>query len=236
MVTRSNEQSLSLRGQYAFYAVLCLIALAFTAIAIPSAGLYFNRFFGPVHPLLAVAAASVLGAAALWVLTRFGFAIIKGRPTLRGIGLSAVLATVLAVAIMVADFFIRYPRDLNVPLPQALLFYPAIGLVAEIVFHLLPLAVLVPVLNLIAGRIGQERVVWLSILLVAVCEPTFQVALGGGHSVWGNVYTWMHVFVIALLQLYVFRRFDFAAMYSFRLFYYAYWHILWGTFRLRVLF
>ena len=34
------------------------------------------------------------------------------------------LATVLAVAIIVADFFIRYPKDLNVPPPLALLFYP----------------------------------------------------------------------------------------------------------------
>ena len=44
------------------------------------------------------------------------------------------------------------------------------------------------------------------------------------------------VFVIAVLQLYVFRRFDFASMYSFRLVYYAWWHILWGTIRLSVLF
>jgi hypothetical protein len=40
----------------------------------------------------------------------------------------------------------------------------------------------------------------------------------------------------AFLQLYVFRRFDFASMYAFRLVYYAYWHILWGVIRLKVLF
>jgi hypothetical protein len=55
-------------------------------------------------------------------------------------------------------------------------------------------------------------------------------------KMWVAAYTWIHVFVIAFLQLYVFRRFDFVSMYSFRLFYYAYWHILWGVIRLEVLF
>ena len=53
---------------------------------------------------------------------------------------------------------------------------------------------------------------------------------------WADVYTWVHVFAIALLQLYVFRRFDFTSMYVFRLIYYAYWHIIWGVLRLELLF
>jgi hypothetical protein len=35
-----------------------------------------------------------------------------------------------------------------------------------------------------------------------------------------------------LVQLYVFRRFGFASMYSLRLAYYSLWHIAWGTTRL----
>ena len=236
LLMESSERSLSPRQQHAFNAALCLIALAFTAVLTSSSGVYFNRFFGAVHPLLVVAVASFLGAVALWVLSHFGFTIIMGRGELRGLGLSAVYAAALAVAIIIADVVIRYPRDLNVPLPQALLFYPAIGLVAEVAFHLLPLAFLLPALNLIAGRLGRERVVWISILLTAVAEPTFQVIFEGTGSTLGNMYTWLHIFVIAVLQLYVFRRFDFASMYSFRLIYYACWHILWGTIRLSVLF
>jgi hypothetical protein len=98
------------------------------------------------------------------------------------------------------------------------------------------LALLLLVLNPLAGQLGRERVVWLGILIVAVLEPTFQVVFGGDAFTWGAAYTWIHVFAIAFLQLYVFRRFDFVSMYSFRLFYYAYWHILWGVIRLEVLF
>ncbi len=222
--------------QFATYFLLCLVALLFTLILLPSSSLYFRRFFGETDPIFVIVLASVVGAAALWALqARFDFAIFMGKATLRGLALSAVLATVMAVVIVVADLFIRYPQDINVPVPQALLFYPAIGLVAETIFHILPLALLLFLLNPLGQWIGRERVVWLGILLVAVLEPTFQVLFEGKAFTWGSAYTWIHVFAIASLQLYVYRRFDFMSMYAFRMFYYMYWHILWGMIRLRVL-
>ena len=223
--------------QYAAYCVLSLVALIFIVILLPSSGAYFRRFFGEMNAIVVIVVTSVVGAAALWVLeSSYEFVLLKGQTTLRGMALSAALATVLAIAIVVADFVIRYPQDTNVPVPQALLFYPAVGFVAEIIFHVLPLGLLLLVLNPLGGWLGRERVVWLGILLVAVLEPTFQVLFEGKAFTWGAAYTWIHVFAIAFLQLYVFRRFDFASMYSFRLFYYAYWHILWGVIRLEVLF
>ncbi len=225
-----------LRPQYLFYAALCLVALVLTALLLPSSGAYFSRFFGPVHPLLAVAGAAAAGGGALAILSRYGFAVLGPRDTWRGIGLSAALAMTLGVIAIIADIVIRYPRDLNVPLPQALAFYPAIGLVAEVAFHLLPLALLLPALGLLAGRLGRERAVWLAILAAAAFEPTFQVVIGSTGSPGGDLYTWLQIFVIAALQLYVFRRYGFASMYAFRLVYYACWHIAWGTIRLRLLF
>ena len=236
-MTELVDLQLDLRWQYAAYFALSLVALIFIVILLPSSRAHFRRFFGETNAILVTVMASVVGAAALWVLqSSYEFVILKGRTTLRGVALSAVLATVLAVAIVVADLFIRYPQDTNVPVPQALLFYPAVGFVAEIVFYVLPLVLLLLALNPLVGRLGRERVVWLGILLVAVFEPTFQVLFEGKAFTWGAAYTWIHVFVIAFLQLYVFRRFDFVSMYSLRLFYYAYWHILWGVIRLEVLF
>jgi hypothetical protein len=236
-MTELADLQLDLRWQYAAYLALSLVALIFIVILLPSSGAYFSRFFGKTNAILVIVVASVVGAVALWVLgSRYAFVILKGRATLKGIALSAVLATALGVAIVIADLFIRYPQDTNVPVPQALLFYPAVGFVAEIVFHVLPLAVLLLALSPLAGRLGRDRVVWIGVLLVAVLEPAFQVLFEGKAFTWGAAYTWIHVFAIAFLQLYVFRRFDFVSMYSFRLFYYAYWHILWGVIRLKVLF
>lgn len=223
--------------QFATYFLLCSVVLLFTLMLLPSSSVYFRRFLGEVDPILVVVLASAVGAGALWALqARFHFAVLLGKATLRGLGLSAVLATIMAVAIVIADLLIRYPQDMNVPMPQALHFYPAIGLIAETVFHVLPLALMLHLLSLPGQWIGKERVVWLGIFLVAMLEPTFHVLFGGKAFTWGSAYTWIHVFAIAVLQLYVFRRFDFMSMYAFRMFYYAYWHILWGMIRLRVLF
>jgi hypothetical protein len=231
------EQQLDQGWQYTAYFALSLIALIFFVVLLPSSGTYFRRFLGEINPILVVVVASIVGIAALWILqANYEFIILKGRETLRGVALSAVFATVLAIAIVVADFFIRYPEDTNVPVPQALLFYPAIGFVAEIVFHVLPLALLLLALTPLVGTLGRERVVWFGILVVAVLEPFFQVLFEKKPFTWGAVYTWIHVFAIAFLQLYVFRRFDFVSMYVFRLIYYGYWHILWGVIRLKVLF
>jgi hypothetical protein len=213
------------------------MVLIFTIVLLPSSAAHFRRFYGEVNAIAVILGAAAAGAAALWVLqSTYQFTLLKGRATLRGMALSAASATLLAVAIVIADFIVRYPQDLNVPMPQALLFYPAIGFVAEIVFHIVPLALVLLALKPFAGWMGEGRAVWGGILLVAVVEPTFQVLFLGSALTWADVYTWVHVFAIAVLQLVVFRRFDFASMYAFRLFYYAYWHILWGVIRLEVLF
>jgi hypothetical protein len=220
------------------FAVLGVVAAVATAVLLPSSDRYFTRFYGATDPVLVAIVASLLGALGIAVLTRrFGFRVLGGRHlALRGVGLSAVLASVMAIAIVVADLVIRYPQNTNVPVPEALAFYPTIGFVAEIIFHVLPLALVLLALAPLERRLGRDRVAWLAILVVAISEPTFQVLFDGTALRWGDAYTWIHVFVFALLQLYVFRRFDFVSMYAFRLIYYAYWHIIWGVIRLELLF
>jgi hypothetical protein len=228
------------RRHYTAYVILTFLAIGLTALLMPSSSGYFRHYFGETNPLLVVVLASISGGISLSLLHALGtFEIFSGRTTLRGIGVSAGLASVLAVAIIIADFFIRYPEDTNVPLPEALLFYPAVGFVAEIAFHVLPLALLMLVLSPLRRKRGSDRrirPVWLAIAIAAVAEPTFQVVLPGDGFSLASAYTWLHVFAIASLQLYVFKRYDFISMYSFRLIYYAYWHVAWGVIRLEVLF
>lgn len=225
------------RAGYAAFVVFSLAALGLTAILLQTSSGYFQPYFGRTNPLLVIVLAGGGGAISLRFLgSRAGFEIFRGRATLRGIAVSARIATLFAIAIIVADFFIRYPADINVPVPEALLFYPAVGFVAEIAFHVLPLALLLLAFAPLGKRTGADRLVWLCILITAGFEPTFQVALPGNTFSWGAAYTWIHVCTFALCQLYVFRRYDFVSMYAFRLCYYAYWHVIWGVIRLEVLF
>jgi hypothetical protein len=120
--------------------------------------------------------------------------------------------------------------------PQALWFYPIIGLVAEAVFHLAPLSVLLAATRIVAPRVSTNRRAWACIALVALVEPTFQVVFTAGISPVTSALVGLHVLGISVAQLVIFRRFDFASMYVMRLVYYLWWHIVWGTLRLDVLF
>ena len=231
------DQFWPMSRQLAVYAAIVCGAFILVLLLIPGAELYFERYFLGVNPLIVVMAAGIVGAVCLqWLRSHFGFEILRRGATLRGIVWSAILATAMAIAIVIADLFIRYPENTNVPVPQALAFYPAVGFVAEIVFHVLPLTLILLVLWPLRRRIRKDHLVWFSIIFVAASEPTFQVLFSGETLKWADMYTWLHVFAFALLQLYVFRRFDFTSMYVFRLIYYAYWHVIWGVLRLEVLF
>jgi hypothetical protein len=199
----------------------------------------FRRFIGDVNPLLAMAAAGVAGAVFLSFLrVRYGFAIFR-KENLRFLpGSSAIAVSLAGIAILV-DLRIVYPADMNVPYPESLLFYPAIGFLVENVFHVVPLALLLLLLTPVARTIGHEKVVWIAILFVSLPEAVYQVVWMSNSShypSWAVAYIGLHVFVFNLCELAIFKRYDFSSMYAFRLAYYALWHVAWGYLRLKLLF
>jgi hypothetical protein len=223
--------------QYAALACLSIAIAGSTIILARSPAAPFERYFGKFEPLAAIALVIGIGFIALGLLqTRGIFEIFRGRSTLQGIALSAIAATVFGMVAIVADLFIRFPADMNAPLPHALLFYPVMGYTVEVVFHALPLALLLVGLAPLLGRAPTGRLVWVSLFLAALLEPTLQLSFEAEPISWAGAFVWAHVFAINLAQLIVFRRYDFFSMYALRLIYYLYWHIIWGTLRLEVLF
>ena len=97
-------------------------------------------------------------------LERAGFAF--HRPGNGGLAQAAGLAVLLGAVVILADLKLVHPKDINVPWPASVVFYPLIGVVAEMVFHVLPLAALLTVLPVRA-----------SMLTTALIEPSFQIAL-----------------------------------------------------------
>lgn len=161
-----------------------------------------------------------------------GFSVVRRGQTLRGIAVAGLFSTPFALVIVTADsVFVRYPRDINVQLPQALPFYPGMAFLVEVGFHLLPLAMLWVALGPLRNRLGEKRFAWLCLATAALIEPTFQLV----QEPQPRPFTWLHIFAFNFAQLIVFRRYDFVSMLCLRLFYYGYWHILWGITRLHVL-
>jgi hypothetical protein len=113
------------------------------------------------------------------------------------------------------------------------------AIVVELVFHLLPLALVMTVLTKIAGEAAPARASLVAVIAVALLEPTYQAALSVGSRApppWPAAFVWVHVYALNLAQLLLFRRHDFVAMVVLRLAYYAIWHVAWGHARLVVLF
>jgi hypothetical protein len=152
--------------------------------------------------------------------------------SVRGVGVSAVIATLFGAWQVCADLLVtRLPKDINVPPPQSLLFYPAMGYVVEVLFHAFPLALLLAVLGRSNKKSHTIIVIRLCIVCVSSLEPVL-VHMRMGSSAYVGVF----VFVFTVVELYVFRRYDFMSMYAFRLVFYMWWHITWGYLRLRWLF
>lgn len=135
------------------------------------------------------------------------------------------------VLVTIADLVLHFPQDINLALPYALLFYPTMGYVAQLALHVVPLAILMPLLGSIFSRWPSDRRTWSCIAIVAFLEATFQVtSTSAGDAL--TLFVAIHLFLFGVTEQYIFRRHDFIAMFLFRMTYYAYWHLAWGYLRL----
>jgi hypothetical protein len=136
------------------------------------------------------------------------------------------LGAVLALPPIAIDLVTGFPRNMNVPIPEAFVFYPAVALLAEVQFHLLPLAVLIWFLR------DRAPLPWL-FAPVVFAEPVFQAMYATGPAV-QSALVFASVSLVSAAQLWLFRHHGFGAMIALRLVFYFFWHIAWGTARLWV--
>jgi hypothetical protein len=160
--------------QYGILISLSLLVLVLTGIVYHSHSRYFARFFGKSNPAAVILSVSVLGLLLLsFLVTRHQFVVFKtgdlgGR--IPAIGIAIPLAAIM----ILVDRQAIFAADMNVPFPESLLFYPVMGYVVEILFHVLPLAVLFLLLGAFVKGPSQMRIVWVSIVLIALLEPAYQ--------------------------------------------------------------
>lgn len=203
----------------------------------------YRAVFGSVEPAITVIGLMALGTAALVFLDRSGlFAFDRSAHRKRGLAAAAALAALFAALVVAVDVVVGFPRAYNVPppFPASLLFFTVIGYVAEMAFHALPLVAVVLLTTRRGRSEPRESTLRLAMLGVACLEPMFQARLGVPGTdtgiAWVEIFVVMHVFAINLVQLGLYRQFDFLTAYAFRLTYYVLWHIAWGDLRQVLLF
>lgn len=224
-------------SHYGIYVGVSLAVLAFFGILTLINREPFQPYFGTIHPLLVASLSVILGLLLLRIHLTNNWLRIYRRENRSGLAVAPAFALVFGIVIIMVDLASPFPADINVTFPLSLLFYPAIGFVVEILFHLLPVTLLLWLILNIAKNRGFKDVIWPVILLLALLEPTYQLLLGfsGGAPGWTETYVALHIFLINLTQLWLFKRFDFMSMYLFRVVYYLVWHIVWGVLRLELL-
>jgi hypothetical protein len=194
----------------------------------------FERFFVGLPPLVVVGFAAGVGVWLVGALSNRGFPV---EPDANGGRVVAgVLATAAGFGAMAvsADLLLGFPADLNVPLPEAWLYYPVMGFVADVLLHLVPLGLALTGARLATGREPAGAWLWSCATLAAIPETVLQVAAGRaeGSSPAIEVFVAIHLLGFGLAQLWWLRRGGFFAMHGMRLAYYGIWHLAWGYLRL----
>jgi len=234
IMSKIKELITSEKLQYLIFVIISIAVTMMTGII--SDSLLFERYFGKINPLIIIISTSILGVILLSSLLAKGQFLIYKKGNINGI-LLAGLAVVFAAVIILVDIKVVFLNDINVLFPQSLLFYPAIGFVVEILFHILPMSLLFFFLSSFFKRISNRLIIWICILTVSILEPVYQtISFIGYYPSWTVFYICFHILLINLVQLLIFKRYDFVSMYIFRLFYYLLWHIIWGYMRLELLF
>lgn len=237
-MTKIKELITNERLQYQVLIGISIGVLALTVIGYFSNTLFFQRFMGSINPLIVILLIIFLGVVLLSLLLSRGWFAIFRKENLKRIFRWYGLAVLFGLIAIVVDLKVVFPADQNVLFPGSLAFYPVMGFIVEILFHVLPFSLILIILTPLSKKINHNKIIWVSIFPVSLLEPILQVLLGysGQYPSWTYVWTGLHVYLITLSQLIIFKRYDFVSMYSFRIVYYIIWHILWGYVRLQLLF
>jgi len=222
--------------------VVAGLSVASVAIAATLAGepeMPFGAYFGAIPAVTATLIVVAVAAMAHWTLQASrAFQVIRPNTPWQALLMICIVGALFAVPTILMDIVLRFPADINAPLPGALLFYPLMGYVAETAFHLVPLAVLVLVTRVAFDRFPGSRLLAAFIVVVALVEPVVQASgtFNAATPAALDIFMLAHLSVFSLVLLTIYRRYGFLAAYAFRLSYYLVWHIAWGWTRLAALY
>jgi hypothetical protein len=215
-------------------AAACVAAVTACIVLVALGSDAYETVLGIARPVAPVAAAAGLGFLG-WMLVSRRSWIPAGTGGLAGYRPALVIGLALPIPAIIVDGLGGFARELNAPAPDSFLFYPSVAVVAELVFHVAPLAIAAMLATVFhrAGRAFQ----FLGFGAAVAIEPVLQVVWGRELSPgWANAYVGVHVLAFNVVGVYLLRRFGILRVILYRLSYYLVWHVLWGYLRLDLIF
>ncbi len=214
------------------FVATCIVAVALTAWQVQVDRSVFEPFLGALHPVTVMTVVALVGAIAMAYLQGTSdFAVLGPGGWRDAASIIAWAVPLLAAAAIGSDLVFRYDEDVNVAMPDALRFYPAIAVFVEVALHVVPVAVLVAMFG---TPTGLDATFWRIAIPVALVEAVAQAIYA--TSIGTSVFSAVHLMVFGVAQVWIFWRFGFMWMLGFRLAYYSLWHLIWGAARLELLF
>ncbi len=216
-----------------YYLMVTLLLFLLVIILALSKGNFFTPYFGSIHPVLALLIVGVLGGILLQNLISHQ-AIANDNSTPSNIyGKVFSIGLGFGVFVSMIDVIYVLPEDINVPMWYALFFYPIMGFVVEVLFHLVPLSLLTTFI-----KTQRKSSIWIVFFFIALLEPVFQTWFGymEDYSISYWIILNIYLFVFNIIQLKILVRYGFFPAFVTRLGLYLVWHIIWGYFRLGILY
>jgi len=225
--------------QYQIYGLLSIGILGITTILYLTDKEPYHRFIGNLNPIVVFILLILAGFLALsYLISQQWFSIYK-QTVKKAFKTILPIAGFIGIIVIILDLMIRFPADTNILFPNSLLFYPSIAFLVEIIFHIFPLIILLGILKPLIKPGNRNRIIWISLMLIAFVESGYHLVYMLGSDFFTDgiaTIIFSHILIINIVQLAIFKKYDFISMYSFRLVYYAIWHIGWGYLRLSTLF
>ncbi|MCB0635897.1 MAG: hypothetical protein KDC54_04745, partial [Lewinella sp.] len=153
--------------------VFLATAVAISIVSALFAPDFYSKILGALNPIVVFPICGLLAYFSLRYIQQFEVCFIAESLHTKDLLQAFFFSVALGSMPVIIDLWAPFPKDINVLFPASLAFYPTIGVLAEIVFHLLPVTLL---LIIFGQRILAH--VWVIIVLVGVVEPLFQVLLG----------------------------------------------------------
>lgn len=177
---------------------------------------------------------SVLGFAAIKLAARTGFPDIWDKEVFNKQRLLIPLLAGLGFGII--NIIIAYALQLDVPMvkfPYSIPVYFSVGILMEILFHLIPIVILLWfVSDLMLKKIWQNEVFWILAIFLSLMEPVIQTIgmhqMGIISNMLFTAILFIFIFAANLLPIYFFRMYGFLSAVVWRLSFYLMWHIIWG--------
>ncbi|WP_418790494.1 hypothetical protein [Phosphitispora sp. TUW77] len=200
------------------------------------------RSFNLDHPLIQrsmntwaiMFLASALGFVALRIAKRTGFPDIweEGISTKQRFIIPVFTGLAFAAVEIIIGIIMQMPKNMHVDFPLSIPVYLSVGILSEIIFHLIPIVFLLWLISnvILKGR-GQNQVFWILAFLISLWEPILQTIMTYKMGIVTDITFSAIILVFGfagnMIPVSFFRKYGFLTVIIWRLTDYLIWHIIW---------